>query len=89
MSHHLRADVTCCDTDDGLVLLDGRRGRYWQLNTTGATILRALLDGATPQNIARQLAQKRPVALEQATGDVAALIDQLTRAHLLQQGATR
>jgi hypothetical protein len=60
VSHHLRADVTYCDTEDGLVLLDGRRGRYWQLNTTGATVLRALLDGATPQNIARQLSQTSP-----------------------------
>ncbi|MFH8492161.1 lasso peptide biosynthesis PqqD family chaperone [Streptomyces longisporoflavus] len=87
MSHQLRADVTCCDTDDGLVLLDGRRGRYWQLNTTGATILHALLDGATPQHIARQLSQKLPVTPQQATHDVDHLIDQLTHAQLLQQEA--
>jgi hypothetical protein len=81
--------VTCCDTDDGLVLLDGRRGRYWQLNTTGAAILRALLDGASPQDIAQQLSHKRPVDPEQAAGDVTALIDQLTGARLVREGAAR
>ncbi|MFF2963230.1 PqqD family peptide modification chaperone [Streptomyces sp. NPDC057963] len=35
-----------------MVLLDERDGRYWQLNSTGATVLQALLDGAGPQQIA-------------------------------------
>ncbi|HEV7451226.1 MAG TPA: hypothetical protein VGO16_07530 [Pseudonocardiaceae bacterium] len=32
MTLQLRADVSTADTDDGLVLLDERAGRYWQLN---------------------------------------------------------
>jgi hypothetical protein len=40
----LRADVSAIDADDGLVLLDERSGKYYQLNSSGAIVLRALLD---------------------------------------------
>ena len=79
----LRADVSVCPTDDGMVLLDERRGRYWQLNGTGALVVQALLDGATPQQVADQLARTQPVTRERAAADVAALVDQLTRAKLV------
>ncbi|MFB8034006.1 lasso peptide biosynthesis PqqD family chaperone [Streptomyces sp. NPDC056004] len=65
-----------------MVLLDERDGRYWQLNATGATVLQALLDGATPQQVAERLAAARPVTSERAAADVAALIDHLTRVGL-------
>ncbi|MBO8185187.1 lasso peptide biosynthesis PqqD family chaperone [Streptomyces spirodelae] len=84
MSLRLRTDVTTCETDDGLVLLDARSGRYWQLNATGAAILRASLNGATPQQIAARLATRQPVTTEQATRDVQALIEQLEQARLVE-----
>lgn len=46
-AHVLCAHVTACATEDGMVLLDERIGRYWQLNITGAAVVAALLDGAT------------------------------------------
>ncbi|MCQ4042625.1 lasso peptide biosynthesis PqqD family chaperone [Streptantibioticus rubrisoli] len=79
----LRADVTACPTDDGMVLLDERQGRYWQLNSTGALVVQALIDGATPEQVADQLSRVRPVSRERAVADVAALMDQLTRAKLV------
>ncbi|GGR59968.1 MULTISPECIES: lasso peptide biosynthesis PqqD family chaperone [Streptomyces] len=82
MPLQLRADVTLCETTDALVLLDGRRGRYWQLNGTAATILRALLAGATPEQISADLSRKQPVTPDQATRDTTALIDQLLKARL-------
>ncbi|MFE6922951.1 lasso peptide biosynthesis PqqD family chaperone [Nocardia sp. NPDC057663] len=79
----LRTDVSCCPTQDGMVLLDERDGRYWQLNTTGAAVVSALLDGATPAQVADRLAATRPVDHDRAAADVAALLDHLTRAGLL------
>ncbi|WP_269857603.1 lasso peptide biosynthesis PqqD family chaperone [Streptomyces sp. RPT161] len=79
----LHADVTACPTDDGMVLLDERQGRYWQLNGTGAVVVQALLDGATLQQAADQLAQTQPVSRERAAADVAALVDQLRQAKLV------
>ncbi|MEV0264819.1 lasso peptide biosynthesis PqqD family chaperone [Streptomyces sp. NPDC050617] len=81
--HRLRRDVSACATDDGMVLLDERAGRYWQLNTTGALILNTLLDGATPQQTAHRLATTHPVTHERALTDVTALIDHLTQEHLV------
>jgi hypothetical protein len=83
MTVRLRADVSTADTDDGLVLLDERAGRYWQLNPTGALVLRLLLDGATPHQVAQTLADRHPVSTERAAADVAALLERLHTAGLV------
>ncbi|UED85401.1 lasso peptide biosynthesis PqqD family chaperone [Streptomyces profundus] len=85
-SPRLRPDVVSCDTEDGLVLLDSRRGRYWQLNATGAAIVRGLLGGATVERIAAELSRKQPVTADRATEDIRTLVDQLTRARLIEAG---
>jgi Coenzyme PQQ synthesis protein D (PqqD) len=79
----LRAHVTACPTEDGMVLLDERNGRFWQLNETGALVVQALLDGTTPEHVTDQLTRTRPVSRERAAADIAALVDQLTRANLV------
>jgi hypothetical protein len=81
---HLRPDIATTDTDDGLVLLDERTGRYWQLNPTGAHVLHALLDGHHPDRIAQDLATRYHIDTQQAQHDVAALTDQLHAANLIQ-----
>ncbi|MGH3799832.1 MAG: lasso peptide biosynthesis PqqD family chaperone [Pseudonocardiaceae bacterium] len=86
MTVQLRADVSTTDTDDGVVLLDERAGRYWQLNRTGALVLRLLLDGATPHQIAQTLVDRHPVSTEQAAADVTALLERLHTAGLLSWG---
>jgi len=83
MTVRLRTEVSTADTDDGLVLLDERAGRYWQLNPTGALVLRLLLDGVTPQRAAQTLADRHPVSTEQAAADVAALLERLHTAGLI------
>ena len=67
------------------VLLDERAGRYWQLNPTGHRILRSLLDGATPTQVARALADTHPAAADRADRDTTCLIRQLLDAGLLEQ----
>ncbi|WDG32603.1 lasso peptide biosynthesis PqqD family chaperone [Streptomyces sp. CA-278952] len=84
MTLNLARDVTLTPTDSGSVLLDGRRGVYWQLNASGSAILRRLLDGATPDATARLLAETVPVSEEQALTDVTAIIDALSIAKLVE-----
>lgn len=79
----LKPDVTATDTDDGLVLLDQRTGRYWQLNRSGATTLRLLLDGHSPEDTAARLARQHPAASERALADVRTLLAALDRARLV------
>ncbi|MEU8783052.1 lasso peptide biosynthesis PqqD family chaperone [Streptomyces sp. NPDC048637] len=83
MSLRMRADVALCETDDALVLLDERTGRYFQLNRTGAIILKELIAGADVEQVARNLARTCPVTLEEASHDVERLLDELTAASLV------
>ncbi|MGY0057183.1 lasso peptide biosynthesis PqqD family chaperone [Streptomyces sp. LZ34] len=79
----LRPQVTCVTTPEGMVLLDERSGRYWQLNATGALILRHLLRGETPRQAAAALARRHPAAAARATGDVDQLLSMLRERRLL------
>jgi hypothetical protein len=83
MTLRLRADVSIADTDNGMVLLDERVGRYWQLNLTGALVFRLLLDGATPHQVTQTLADHYPVSTEQAAADIAVLLARLRTAGLV------
>ncbi|WEH16166.1 lasso peptide biosynthesis PqqD family chaperone [Streptomyces sp. VNUA24] len=84
MKLSLARDVTLTSVETGAVLLDGRRGRYWQLNQSGSAILRRLLEGATPDATAASLSEVAPVSEEQAHNDVMALIESLSAANLLE-----
>jgi hypothetical protein len=79
----LHPDVSMTDTDDGTVLLHGRTGRYWQLNTTGREVLRGLLDGRAPAELAATLAAANGIAAERAKADVKAVLAQLASAELV------
>jgi hypothetical protein len=79
----LHPDVCTTDTEDGTVLLHQRTGRYWQLNTTGSGVLRRLLDGGTPEEVAAGLAAAHGIDPGRAARDVAAVIGQLREARLV------
>lgn len=79
----LRADVSMCDTDDGVALLDERTGRYWQLNRSGALILNGLFNGDTPHQIADNLTRQYEVSRDEAVRDVTALVAELSDAALV------
>lgn len=83
MSLRLRADVSLAETDDGMVLLDERSGRYWQLNSSGALALRRLLEGATLEDVVKALVSRYPVSRERAGSDVTALVESLRKARLV------
>ncbi|GAA1293991.1 lasso peptide biosynthesis PqqD family chaperone [Saccharothrix xinjiangensis] len=83
MSPRLRPDVATTDTEHGTVLLDERTGRYYQLNPTGARVLRGLLDGHSPDRIADGLANDHHLDHGRARHDVTALLDRLRTANLV------
>lgn len=83
MPLRLSPDIAATDTDDGLVLLDERTGRYWQLNPTGAYVLYALVDGEHPEKIAQDLVTRYRIDPHQAHHDVTALAVQLYAAKLV------
>lgn len=81
----LRKNVLDAKTDDGLALLDSDTGRYFDLNPTGALVLRVLLDGGSPADAARALATEYDIDLSTATRDVDDLLAELRTAHLLDE----
>ncbi|MEU1789980.1 lasso peptide biosynthesis PqqD family chaperone [Streptomyces sparsogenes] len=75
--------VTMIESEDGMVFLNQRTGRYWQLNGTGSEVVRLLLSGETVESAARRLQEKYPDASDQAVSDVRTLVRRLQAAKLL------
>ncbi|MGH3903459.1 MAG: lasso peptide biosynthesis PqqD family chaperone [Pseudonocardiaceae bacterium] len=83
MPLRLRPDVSVTSTAGGLVLLDERSGRYWQLNRSGSVTLRTLLEGGTPSQAAQKLAASYGITPERAVDDIDDLLDALRHARLV------
>ncbi|MDT0343789.1 lasso peptide biosynthesis PqqD family chaperone [Streptomyces litchfieldiae] len=82
MTFALRPHVTLTSTDRGTVLFDLRHGRYFQLNASGALIVRSLLGGATPRRAAELLSERYGVPADRTAADVSALLATLAEKKL-------
>ena len=89
MTLTLRTDVSAVPTEDGMVLLDERGGRYFQLNGTGAAIARELLDGADPREAAGRVAARYAVEADRVAADVDTLMRVLREAGLTDEEGHR
>ena len=85
MTLKLRDGVSAADTDYGIALLDEDSGEYWNLNPTGALVLRTLLEGGTSADAARALAELYDVDADMAGRDVQDLLGGLHSAGLVAQ----
>jgi hypothetical protein len=83
MTFSLATNVTATDTDGGMVLLNERTGRYWTLNTTGATVLRVLLGGGTLPDAVSRLCSTHPLVAERIPADVDVLMRSLRDARVV------
>ncbi|MFE0423449.1 lasso peptide biosynthesis PqqD family chaperone [Streptomyces sp. NPDC058953] len=75
--------VTMVESEDGMVFLHQKTGRYWQLNGTGSEIVRLLLGGETVESAAERIREMYPDAAGRAATDVDALVRRLRDAKLL------
>jgi Coenzyme PQQ synthesis protein D (PqqD) len=85
MALKLRPGVFEAETEYGIVLLDGDSGEYYDLNPTGAFVLRTLLDGATAGQAAQALTEEYAVGLNDATQDVRELLAHLRTTRLVEE----
>jgi hypothetical protein len=85
MAVRLRNNVSLAEIDFGVVLLDEKTGDYWDLNPSGALVLRTLLDGGAPGHAAQQLTEMYDVDADSARRDVDDLIGGLRSAGLIEQ----
>ncbi len=75
--------VSTADTDYGLVLLHLASGEYWNLNPTGATVLRALLESGRVDAAVDALTHAYDIDRETAEADARAVVADLLSARLL------
>lgn len=78
---HVRFEVLSA----GGVLLDERRGLYWQVNPTAATGLTQLLSGCSLEQAAVSIAASFEVNPEVVRDDLAALVSSLQSQRLLRE----
>jgi hypothetical protein len=83
MTLKLRRGVSAADTDYGIALLDEDSGQYWNLNPTGALVLRTLLGGGTPAQAVQALTEEYAVDADTASRDVDDLVGGLLSAGLV------
>jgi hypothetical protein len=85
MTLNLRDGVSAADTDYGIALLDEDSGEYWNLNPTGALVLRTLLQGGTSTDAAQALVERYDIDVDSASRDVRDLLGGLHSAGLVAQ----
>jgi hypothetical protein len=73
----LRAEVSTVAVEDGMVLLDERTGRYYQVNGSGALVLSTLIEGGGRQEAADALVARYAVEPDRALSDAGTIIDRL------------
>ena len=83
MSLRLRSTVLTTETDYGTVLFDERNGDYYQLNPSGALVVRTLLDGGNADDAVHTLVTEFNVDTARAQHDVTALLQQLRSSRLV------
>jgi hypothetical protein len=85
MTLKLRPRVSTADTDYGIVLLDEDSGEYWNLNPTGALVVRTLLDGGSHTDAEQRLVEQYAVDPGVARQDVDDLVNGLRSAGLIEE----
>jgi hypothetical protein len=83
MTLRFGADVSTAQTDYGTVLLDQRSGDYWELNPTGALVVRTLMEGGDEEAAVAALVARFDIGRAQAARDVDALVRELRGAGLV------
>jgi Coenzyme PQQ synthesis protein D (PqqD) len=83
MTLKLRDGVSTADTDYGTALLDEDSGEYWNLNPTGALVLRTLLEGGTSTDAVQALVERYNVDAGTANQDIEDLLSGLHSAGLV------
>ena len=78
-----RTQVSMTRAEDGMVVLDERTGRYWQLNPTAAYVLERLTAGDTADQIAERIAASAGVDVADVRSDVDVFVGHLRSADLI------
>ncbi|MEV0384990.1 lasso peptide biosynthesis PqqD family chaperone [Nonomuraea sp. NPDC050643] len=79
----LAPDISAVDTDYGIALLHHARGQYWNLNPSGAIVLRSALESDDLGRAVEALMSEYDVARPTAEKDVGDVVGGLLAAGIL------
>lgn len=85
MSTVFAKHVTFTKTEYGGILLDKKKGRYWQLNPTAVLVTETLGAGGTLDDAVRHVTEAFDVDAERAQRDVTELLAQLRASGVLRR----
>lgn len=81
-------EVLIQDLDGEMVLLQLKKGEYFGLDATGSRFWRALVEGKTTAEAAKQLLEEYQVGPERLEQDLSILVQKLTENGLLEIDAS-
>ncbi|WP_063125841.1 lasso peptide biosynthesis PqqD family chaperone [Nocardia fusca] len=73
--------VSTAETNDGLVLLDGRAGTYWEMNLTGRLVIETIQRGEPLEDLPGKISAQFDVDPQRVETDIGAVL-----AHLIAEG---
>ncbi|MCL7381624.1 lasso peptide biosynthesis PqqD family chaperone [Streptomyces sp. 35G-GA-8] len=85
MGLRLHDHVSTTETEYGVVVLDERTGRYWQLSSSAGLVLSTLAQGASVDDAVTALTGRYDVGEARARKDIDALLDSLRSAGLVKR----
>jgi hypothetical protein len=85
--YRLPAGVLIQEVASEMVLLDVESGRYFELNTMGAEMLRCLQESGEPECVIRQIQAEYDVSRADLEKDFGELLEQLIRQGLIEETA--
>ena len=69
--------------EEGAVLLDGDKGIYWQMNSTGSFIFKTLIETGSAQEVVNELRASFPGVSADHENDVKVLVEKVESAGLV------
>ena len=79
----LSGGVTLADADEGKILFDSRRGRYWHLNEVGIEVVEGLVEGRSVRDVAQAISVRTGAEESMVHSDCEQLVQELVAAGLL------
>jgi hypothetical protein len=77
--------ISIAETNNGLVLLDGRTGSYWEMNQTGRIVIDAIRQEEPVNDLPKKISAQFDVDTDRAEDDIRSVLAQLITEGLIVQ----
>jgi hypothetical protein len=82
---HIADHVRTAETNNGLVILDGLAGTYWEMNQTGRLVIETIQRGESLDELSGKICAQFDVDTERVDADISSVLAQLVAEGLVVQ----